>query len=202
MVTYQDILDQVMLESGQYISDLQATLLNKIKFESLIKKELLLYSRYVPKKETRFGRLYNLKTFTMDIDGYVPEAIVDIRTDRMIPSGVSLTPMPAPVHSYHWRYEKPTLYFRYPDGDYIFSYIGNHEYKDGKIDSIDLHDRFFNLLVGRFLMTVGKSRRAFTIDEIPINTDASEMISEGKEMYDAAIEEIRENSSFQVAILV
>lgn len=202
MVTYDDILNVIMVETGQYISDLTATLLDQPKVELMIQRELGLYSRYKPNKVTTYGTLYNQKTFDLTIDGFVPDSIVDIRTDRFVPAGIAITPIPGPVHSYHWRYDKPVLYFRYPQGEYIYSYIVPHKYVNNAISSIEIHDRFINLVVGRFLMSVGKSRRAFTIDEIPINTDASEMISEGKELYDSTMEEIRINSAFSLAVLV
>lgn len=204
MVTYQNILDVIMLETGQYISDLQATLLDQTKLELLIKKELGLYSRYRPNKVTRVDTLYNGKIYTMEHDNIIPNAITDIRTDRFNTMGINLTPIPGPVHCYHWNYTKPTLYFRYPEGQYIVSYIVDHVYDEttDKIESIELHDKFMNLIVGRFMQTVGRSRRAFTVDEIPINTDASEMISEGKEIYDSALEEIKINSAFNLAVLI
>lgn len=201
-VTYQEILDVIMLETGQYISNLDATLLDKSKIEIMIKRELGLFSRYSPNVITKPMNLYNNKVFTIDIDGEIPTSIVDIRTDRYNTIGFSITPMPAPVHSYYWRYDKPTLKFRYPDGLYQVVYMAPHVYTNDTIASIEIQDNFLNLVVGRFLMSVGKSRRAFTVAEMPIQTDASEMISEGKELYDTTLELIRVNSKFNLAILV
>lgn len=204
MVTLQDLIDVILLESGQFIADLDATLLDKKKLEIMIARELGLYSRYLPHTRTLEGRLYNGKTFTQEGDGFVPKAVVSIRTDKFNFIGYSITPIPASVHSYYWRYDKPVLYFRYPDGVYTYTYMVDHVYDKvtARIETINIEDRLINLLVGRFLMTVGKSRRAFTVSEIPIETDASEMISEGKEIYDETLEFIKLNSSFNLAILV
>lgn len=203
-VTYDQLLDVILIESGQFIADLSATMLDQNKVEVMIKRELGLYSRYLPNTVTRENRLYNGKIFDKDVDGFVPDAIVSIRTNKFNNFGYLATPMPAPVHNYYWRYDKPTLYFRYPDGDYNYTYIVSHLYDDTDklISSIELHDKFVNLLVGRFLMTVGKSRRAFTLSDVMISTDADQMISEGKELYDNTLAEIQTNSAFNLAILV
>lgn len=203
-VTYDEALEIIMLETGQYIASLDVTLLDKPKMVMMIRRELGLYSRYSPNVVTKTANLYNGKVFTEELDGEIPQAIVDIRTDRYNTIGFSITPMPSPVHSYYWRYDKPVLKFRYPDGLYQLVYMAPHKFDESTdiLPSIQLHDRFFSLLVGRFLMSVGKSRRAFSVAEMPIQTDASEMISEGKELYDSALEEIRMNSKFNLAILV
>jgi len=204
MITYEQIVDTLLLESGQFIGDLDATLLDEKKLVLMIQRELGLYSRYYPNKQTRAMNLYNNKVFTLEADSFVPTQIVDIRTDRLNAMGYTIAPMPAAVHSYYWRYDKPILYFRYPDGEYITIFITPHEYNEEKklIQFVELHDRFLTLLQGRFLQTVGRSRNAFTIEEIPIHTSASEMISEGKEIYDKALEEIRQNNAFNLAILI
>lgn len=203
-VTIDQIVEILLLESGQYISDLDATLLDIPKIELMIKRELGIYSRYMPNKVTTQGHLYDKKVFTVELDGCIPNNIVDIRTDRFNFVGYTTAPIPGPVHSYYWRYDKPVLYFRYPEGEYLYSYIAPHVYDETNkiLPTIEIHSKFITMLMGRFLMSVGKSRRAFTIDEIPINTDADSMLNEGKDIYDSAIEEVRLNSAFNLAVLV
>lgn len=203
-ITLAELTEIILIESGQFIAPLEATLLDKSKLILMIKRELALYSRYLPNKVSTVANLSHGKVFNIDTDGYVPDNIIDIRTDRFAFMGYSVTPLPAPVHAYYWRYEKPTLYFRYPDGVYPIKYISEHVYNvnTDSISSINIQDRFINLLIGRFLMSVGRSRKAFTIDELPISSDAADMISTGKELYDSTMEEIRQMSMFNAAILV
>lgn len=203
-VTLDNIIDTLLLESGQYISDLSPTLLIKEKVELMIERELGLYSRYLPTKVITRMRLYNGKIFSIPEDGFIPTAISDIRTDRLIPNGYTVAMVPGSVHNYYWRYDKPILYLRYPDQEYIVHYIADHVYDkvNKTISTINIHDRFITMLVGRFLMTVGRSRRAFTVADIPITSDASEMISEGKELYETTLQEVRTNSAFNLAIVI
>ncbi len=62
------------------------------------------------------------------------------------------------------------------------------------VDGTD-EDTFFALLTGRFLQTIGRFRRAFTIGEIPITMDASELVSDGLEMATAAEDDLTENQA-------
>lgn len=203
-VSYQQIVDTILLESGQYIADLDATLLNKPKIELMIQRELGQYSRYQPNRVHQFAELWNGKVFSVEVDGCVPDAIVSVKTDRFNTIGFSITPLPGPVHNYYWRYDKPTLYFRYPDGIYEYSYITSHTYDPvlSQVASLDLSSRFVTLVVARFMIIVGRSRNAFTIEEVKIATSASDMISEGKELYKETLDAIQQNSSFWLSVLV
>lgn len=203
-VTYNELVDTILLESGQFIADLDATLLDEAKITLMIKRELGLFSRYNPAVITKTLNLYNGKTFDKAIDGYLPKAITSIRTDRFDMMGYNITPYPGPVHNFYWRYDKPVLYTRYPEGEYIMQCIADHEYNTTTkvVDTIELHDKFVTMLVGRFLQTVGRSRRAFTLTDIIINVDADTMVAEGKEIYDNTVEEIKINSTFNLALLV
>ncbi|BCG50082.1 hypothetical protein [Ralstonia phage RP13] len=203
-LSLDQLIDVILLESGQFIADLDATLLDKTKLGTMVKRELAWYSRYQPFKATVVSSLYDKKVFSLQADGFVPKNIVDIRTDRFNFIGYTTAPIPGPVHSYYWRYENPILYFRYPEGPYQMSYISDHVYDDvnQNLPTIDIGDRIVNMMVGRFMMTVGRSRKAFTVDEIPLTTDAEAMYSEGKELYDKTEEEIKQNSRFNLAILV
>lgn len=61
------------------------------------------------------------------------------------------------------------------------------------IKTMSLRDQaFIKLLQGKFLLGLGKSRRAFTLNDLPILMDASEIVSEGKEMVEEAENEIQE----------
>lgn len=209
-MTYEDILDLIFVETGQYISDLDSTLLDKPKVVRMIKKELATYSRYKPKTVIKPLSLYNGKTFDETIDGEVPRFISSINTERMQanPAATSLfNNIPRPISNYYWRYHKPVLYFTFPSGLYETTYLVDYKYDDDDdlIEGMepDVYDNFFTeLLIGRFLMSVGRSRKAFTVDELPINTDADAMVSTGESMYEKALNELRINSKFWHAVLV
>lgn len=61
------------------------------------------------------------------------------------------------------------------------------------IPSIDHNeDLFLDLIQGMFLLGLGNSRRAFTLNDIPIISDAAELVSEGKDLVDKALEDLAE----------
>lgn len=58
------------------------------------------------------------------------------------------------------------------------------------IEKDPLHPVLMDLLSGRFLMAVARSRRAFTYNEMPITTDADQLYKEGEEEYNAALQKL------------
>ena len=58
-MTYDEIVDIMLIEAGQFIAGLDATMLNKPQIETIIKRELKTYSRYYPKVVSRRGLLKN-----------------------------------------------------------------------------------------------------------------------------------------------
>ena len=102
-----------------------------------------------------------------------------------------------------WEYRTPTLYLPY-SGTFDVTWVRNHRVTQNDneqnqiasfgVDGTD-EDTFFALLTGRFLQTIGRFRRAFTIGEIPITMDASELVSDGLEMATAAEDDLTENQA-------
>ena len=62
------------------------------------------------------------------------------------------------------------------------------------VDVLDgTYENFFELLFGKFLQALGRSRRAFTIQDLPIQTDASELVAEGSRIEEQTKRDIIEN---------
>lgn len=103
--------------------------------------------------------------------------------------------------NFPWEYRKPVLTIGInSELDIIAVY--KHKLvsatEDGKIvfrvDTIDdCSDVFFNLLRARFLKALGRSRRAFTMQDLPITVDASELVSEGTDLEERVMEDLIEN---------
>lgn len=204
MITYQDLVDQILIESGQWLPGLEATMLNKPQIDSMIRRELQVYSRYLPREITRRGKLHNGYTFTKEVDGVIPKNITRINANNFPYSGFfPYSTIPVSLHNFNWKYENGTLYMRHPEGIYDYSFITDHKYENDQIDSLSANDNLFiDLLVGRFMMSLGRSRRAFVLNDLSFNTDADSMYSEGKELYDTTLEFIKEHSAFHLAIIV
>jgi hypothetical protein len=101
-----------------------------------------------------------------------------------------------------FEYRKPILYLAYP-GMWDIKAQSLHRVErlcdpddlsgDAGKDA-DLHvrtiteedDVFFELLQAKFLISLGRNRRAFTLQPLELSTDGAELVSEGKEQWESA----------------
>lgn len=63
-------------------------------------------------------------------------------------------------------------------------------------------DEFIDMVTGLFMMSLGRSRRAFTLEEFPLTTDAAEMIQEGKEMMDEAEASLKDKNDWSAGFQI
>lgn len=109
------------------------------------------------------------------------------------------------------RYDKPCL--RYSESG-VFDVKCNYPYTlfkqyddqrhlvDIEIEGITEDSIYYlmELLVGRFLTIVGRARRAFTYNELPITSDSASLVSEGLAQIDAAKKEIYQRARWDQAL--
>ena len=55
------------------------------------------------------------------------------------------------------------------------------------------------LVRGMFLKGIGRSRRAFTLNELPILMDAGDLISEGEALVEKAEQQMQNHQKFRLA---
>ncbi len=60
--------------------------------------------------------------------------------------------------------------------------------------------RFLSLVQGRFMQGLGRSRKAFILNDLPITSDASDMVSAGKEIEKEALTEMQENGKWWMSM--
>lgn len=109
---------------------------------------------------------------------------------------------------YLWKYRKPILHCVSGNAEvtahYHYAYdetIGADGIEEVDIYHIDEDDELFiELVVADFLSVVGRSRRAFTLNDLPITMDASDMVSEGQEMRQNVKERLRDEGVWWRAI--
>lgn len=108
-----------------------------------------------------------------------------------------------------WKYAKPTLYIPYTgriDILCVGKYVRIEEFATGgglkEVEIVGLSEdkMFLDLVTGKFMQAVGRSRRAFTLDDLPVTTDSAELVSEGKEIYDQAYEKLEQRNDWSLAI--
>lgn len=216
-MTLKEIFNRVLVESGQFVVSADMIELDVDRFLVLVKATLGTVNKFDP-VEKKFnldlsGRHFKFTPETHDLLGNlvgIPERIVDlipVRVTGVYPSYMREFDRHKSEYlsdkiPYPWDYRKPDLHVPV-NGQYELHAIYNHqivknaETKEWECDTIsDVDDDFFQLLTGKFLKGLGKSRRAFTLNELPITTDADQLVSEGQEMEDKAIENLEEDAKF------
>jgi hypothetical protein len=206
-----------MLDSGQFLLADDRMEVDFVRFKTLVDRVIGVYNGYSPVDFHEFikivgGRQYKF-TKSNTKYGQVPKKISDLIPIRIlgaVPYGFQLN------QSLNFQYmEKGMMPYDYRlsiDGnegiltvpfnaDFDCHAIYNHELvKTGKdpqswdVKTLgDNDDEFIDLLVAKFLIAVGRSRRAFTLNDLPITTDAAELVSEGKELEDKAMQDLIDN---------
>jgi len=114
-----------------------------------------------------------------------------------------------------WRYNKPVLTVPFTS-KYEIKAVYKHRLtkvpcesdnvdsggtRDWECKTITIDDTvFFKLLQAYFLMGIGRSRRAFTMNDLPILMDADAIASEGKEMEEQAKADLQDVQKFYLAM--
>jgi hypothetical protein len=207
----QGMFDRVILNSGQFQISQDHIELDIKKFKLLVEVALGFYSNNVPHVAYLYvnGNNTNSRQIHFQESDYplgVPDMIVDlipIRISGVIPYYLREFDRPRSnldiKVEFPWIYRKPTLTIpTNAEFDVKAAYYhrlvntGNDKIPHWDCRTItDNDDSFIDLLTGRFLKAVGRARNAFTIGDLPIKADSSELISEGKELEKQAKEEIQ-----------
>ena len=119
---------------------------------------------------------------------------------------------PAP-RNIPWEYNKPILSIYGSDDMFditahrtleltnIVKDEATNRVTEAKVDGIGYQDELFlDLLVGYFLIALGRSRRAFTLNDLPVTMDAGELVGEGDEKIQTARELLQEQSNWSLAL--
>lgn len=204
MITYQDILYSVLLETGQWIGGLEATAISKQQMDIIIKRELGQYSRFIPNVVTRTIPIGGQYRFSEEVDGQIPLQVTSVAAENnAYTAGYRRGNNTIGISN--WQYNAPVLQLRFPgvsDRLYIVTYTVPHVYRDDVIQTIDIENqKFMSLVAARFMITLGRSRRAFLLNDLPFQMDSDMLITEGQDLYERTMQDIMTNSSFYLAIL-
>jgi len=210
-MTLQEMFERVLINSGQFQYPVERIELNEPAFKVLVEMCLGIYNGYVPVSKELFVPINTSRqhTFTLQntpglgapewISKIMPTRIAGVvpyyfREYNSAPSNVSMkAQLP-------FEYRKPTLTVPV-SADYEITAIFNHKLvekedtdkREWEVLTIsDNEDEFIDLLSAKFLIGLGRSRRAFTLTDMPITTDASDLVAEGKAMEEEAMEELKE----------
>lgn len=210
----RDIWKRVIVESGQFLIDPDLIELDVDKFRYLIKSVLGVYNKYVPLDdhfniEVSSGYYHEFDdSFTVNGTQYgIPSFIIGATPIRLL--GV------LPYHlreslgrnytsdivkeNFPIRFENKRLYV--PVGGVYEVHAawyrkliestnssGETEWEVNILEDDD--DLFFDLARAKFQQILGRQRRAFTLEGMPLALDASEMISDGESLEEKTMENL------------
>lgn len=200
------------MESGQYVLGMDSTFMSGKYvnyFKIIVTQELKYYSKYKPLSGTYFDKLYNGKKFS-GIGHPVPKAITNIYYDyadskSMMPLSSGADNYREPINRFPnnlWVYKNSTLITKFPSGEYTYDWIADYYIDNDNIVGISESDsQLINLVTGKFMRSLGRSRRSTILQDSPFELDYDSLVSEGDDLYQSTKESLQEKSSFWKAIL-
>ena len=224
-MTLQELFNLVVLESGQFMLADSSIELNIDRFKLIVDVSLGQYNRYIPHEIYLHKNLTNRSyTFTEEntSDG-IPDWISDVVPTRIFGTypfyykKLFGNPLKQQFNAnlidktpFVFTYRKPVLYVQI-DCELDITAAYHHKFKESidpntskktyELPTITPDNvEFIQLVQAKFLKGLGRSRRAFTIGEIPLLTDASELVSEGLELENTLLtEKLSDMSKFYLA---
>jgi len=222
-ITLTELEEIILLESGEYLlQNIENVSLTPAKLWVMAKRVLKFYNSkrpftyrhniltssrfYVYQDSVNYGPPVWISSVVpvtssnvMDVYSLMSNKVVGEMSALEIPRG------------FVWKYENPKLYVS-EDGTMDVVECHDHQYtiirdstgilEDVTFSTINERDDplFFELLVARFLITLGRSRRAFTMNDLPIEMDGGELVSEGQELWRESLEKLEENDKWWLAL--
>jgi hypothetical protein len=220
----RDMFDRVLTESGQFVLDPDALELDLPRFSRLVRSVLGTYNRYCPYirkfnlsspsneffefrsdfSHPRTGEVLGVPHF---VSSCVPVRSRSNLSPFFQAGAVSRLPGSAfgegqldlvDKDPTPFEYRAPRLYLAYPgfyDVKAAFKHAVSGAGSDLGVATVDEeHDTFFDLLQAKFLIALGRNRRAFTLQPLELTTDAEELVGEGQRLWDTAFEHLTTNS--------
>ena len=212
-MTLDEIFNRVLVEAGQFLITTENIELNRETFVPLVKSAIGTYNRYYPIDnylDIDFSSSRNYTFTEANTPDGIPREIAEVIPVRIMgtypyilkkyddsESNVEV------AESFPFTYRRPVLTIPANAICNVHA-IFDHELRDttpssGGVKQYEINtvnensDVFFQLLTGRFLKGLGRSRKAFTLNDLPVTNDGPEMVAEGQEMEKDALEELREN---------
>ena len=186
------IFQKVLVRSGQFLLSIDGIELNPDNFKELLEDALKIYNEQVPVHDIQhydFNSTRNKTFIESDHDLGIPDNVLDA-----IPVGLSgINPLNRSLSDncfssevkrcVNFVYRKPvltvpfnstyevSLLFFHKLIEYTDPYEGTISYKIDTISS-SRDGIFFDIVRGMFMLGIGRSRRAFTLNDLPITMDA------------------------------
>lgn len=222
------MFDRVLLRSGQFILRKANIEIDIDSFRLLVEDALSVYNKAKPfskkyNKEIIYPRYFTFDEFFDPFVARAPDWISEVTPIRYYGYyssaffGGGATPsnyqseLVDPLQS-PWVYDKPLLTVPYSCKysilavyNHIVEIVPNEVDENGRavyeVKTITIEDHLFlDLLRSMFLLGIGKSRRAFTMNDLPIILDADQIASEAKELEESVLEKLNTIQQFHLSM--
>lgn len=204
-----EMYSKVVLEAGQFQLPDQKIELAFSLFKKSVELTLGIYNKHSPYVVNIYKEINDSRTYTFtetNTPQGVPEWLSGVAPIRIFGTYPYLLNnqfmMPNSYleekKQFPWIYRKPTLTLPI-SGEFDITAIYHHKIigsseSDYEIVTIDDHDSaFFKILTGKFLKSLGRARRSFRLDGLPIADDGDSLVSEGKDLESEGLEELFTN---------
>lgn len=203
MLTYDELIDLTLTETGQFIVDLDTTMLDCKKIELMIERELNWFSKYYPVRKRASLFLFDGKQFTEEQDKEIPFNILSIQRAYNQNSTTFLMWGRPRFRNTAFTYNNGILNLMGESGVYDVEYSVYHKYdrENQCIETLTSESPFVNLFIAKFMISIGRSRKAFLLNDLPLSMDSDSMVGEGQELYQSTREYIMETSRYDYAIV-
>lgn len=223
-MTLKELFDRVLLRSGQFIMSTSRVELNSDRFVLLAEEALAIYSKHNPVEQHFTVEVQENRTHTFNMGNThglgVPKNVSSVTPIRIIGVnpwilrqrfGIALDRADSQLdikQECPYEYRAPKLVLPYSgEFDVLVWYVHQvvkNESPSGEIiydlPTISPSDNnFLDLVRGMFLEGLGRSRRAFTLNDLPITMDADRIADEGRELVNDAKQAIANSSKFYLA---
>lgn len=213
-MTLQEIFDRVLIESGQFQLGKDKIELNLDNFKKLTDHVLDIYSSYNPRVVWLYLQINTTRQFTFDDSNTVSGipvnviALTPVRISGVVPYYLREYDRPRSnldvKVEFPWVYRNPTLTVP-TSAEYDAQCTYNHELVNTSNDPLNPQwecttlegypDEFFYILAGKFMQIIGMNRRSFTMSELPLTSDAADLVREGKEKEKEGMQDLIDNKS-------
>jgi hypothetical protein len=199
MITLKDLWNTLLIETGQFILQDKDIEIDTFRFKTLVNRVLALYSKYCPHLKNLWIMVNTRKYTFIDPPEWIMD-LIPLELAGIVPYFIR-DPwyMEQDKRLFIWEYRKPNLYVEI-QGRYDVKAIYYHTLKEDEngefyIDTINFTDTLFlDLIKGYFLSALGRNRRAFTLNDLPLTTDADQLVQEGEELIRDTTQNLLENN--------
>lgn len=182
-MTLEELNEYVLVNSNQYYIGESNVEVDLPVLNGIVNRAIGLFGNYRPSIQFPIIEITSQELKYIECNGAPVLNISDLYITHPL-----LTEVPIKVES-QWKYlrDNNTLYTSMLSGSYYAKVFTLPTLCDIQYSEI----QFLNIVIGLYLQYIGSVRKGFTLDDIPISNDGSELYSKGEELVAKAIEDLQ-----------